>query len=365
MRPNHDMPLTVLNVAYPFAPVGEDAVGGAEQVLSSLDRAIVDAGHTSLVAACEGSQVAGRLFPVPRLDREAFDRPGRRWYTRQLKAAIDRALLLHCVDLVHMHGLDFYDYDLPPGIPVLVTLHLPIEWYGAAELRQAAQRVQLCCVSQSQRRSCPPELGDLPVVENGVDLPPWQADQPRGDFAVVLGRICPEKNVHAALHAGTLAKTPVLVGGRVFPFPEHQAYFHQKVEPMLDPRGGVSHKFLGPVDAARRWELLSQARCLLHPTLAPETSSLVAMEALACGTPVIAYRSGALPEIIEDGVTGFLVDDVRQMADAIHDAGSLSRQTCRRAAEQRFGVHRMVEKYFSLYRSIVATHEYVLERACA
>ena len=83
-----------------------------------------------LVAACEGSDVAGRLFPVPRLERVTFNDPERRWYTRQLKAEIDRALLLHCVDIVHMHGLDFYSYDFPPGIPVLVTLHMPIAWYG-------------------------------------------------------------------------------------------------------------------------------------------------------------------------------------------------------------------------------------------
>src|SRR4051812_27531074 len=97
---DHDMRLTVLNVAYPFAPVGAYAVGGSEQILSLLDRALAKAGHTSLVAACEGSDVAGRLFPVPRLERVTFNDPERLWYTRQLKAEIDRALLLHCVDIV-------------------------------------------------------------------------------------------------------------------------------------------------------------------------------------------------------------------------------------------------------------------------
>src|SRR4051812_40825777 len=97
----HDRRLTVLSVAYPFAPVGADSVGGSEQILSLLDRAFVAAGHTSLVAACQGSQPAGRLFTVPLLECEALDPPERRWYTQQLKAAIDRALLHHRVDLVH------------------------------------------------------------------------------------------------------------------------------------------------------------------------------------------------------------------------------------------------------------------------
>lgn len=361
---NHDARLTVLNVAYPYAPVGADAVGGSEQILSLLDHALAARAHTSLVAACEGSQVAGRLFPVPLLDRSSLDDPERRWYTEQLQAEIDRALLLYCADLVHMHGLDFYEYDLPPGIPALVTLHLPIEWYGVERLKQLPKEIQLCCVSESQRRSCPPELGDVPVVENGVPLPAWSPDQAKEDFAVVLSRICPEKNVHAALEAGTLAKTRVLVGGRVFPFRGHQAYFNERLEPLLNGRArGCRHEFLGPVEAVRRLQLLSRAKCLLHPTVAPETSSLVAMEALACGTPVIAYRSGALPEIIEEGVTGFLVENAEEMAEAIRRVHTISPQNCRRAAERRFGAARMVENYFNLYHSLVREHAW--DRACA
>lgn len=304
--------LTILNVAYPYSPVGSDAVGGAEQILSQVDHAPIHAGHVSLVAASEDSQVAGRLFAVPALDREVLEGPERRWYTAQLEAAIERALLLYFVDLVHMHGLDFYKYTMPPAIPTLVTLHTPIEWYGVERSMATRERAQLCCVSESQRRSCPSELGDLPVVENGVSLDPWRPVEKR-NFAVVLGRICPEKNILAALQAGTRAHMPVVIGGRVFPYRDHQAYFDQELKPLLgNPASAVRHEFLGTVSSTERQELLARAKCLLHPTLAPETSSLVAMEALACGTPVIAYRSGALCEIVEHGVTGFLVDSVEE-----------------------------------------------------
>ena len=362
MWKQNEEPLTVLSVAYPFAPVGVDAVGGSEQILSLLDRALVEQGHISVVAACEGSRPAGRLLPVPVLAHKQLDGPQRAWYRQQLKSAIDRALLLYRVDLVHMHGLDFYEYDLPPAVPVLVTLHLPIAWYGTERLQRIQQRMQLCCVSDSQRRTCPSKLSSLPVIENGIALPPWRGPAKKSDYALVLGRICPEKNVHAALEAGTLANTRVLVGGRVFPYQEHEQYFKQKVAPLLHAEI-VSHRFLGPVGAAQRHELLSDAKCLLHPTLAPETSSLVTMEALAAGTPVIAYRSGALPELIAHGITGFLVDSVEEMADAIRRVDEISPEACRHAAEQNFRAENMVEKYFNLYRAMAREH--VSERAYA
>jgi glycosyltransferase involved in cell wall biosynthesis len=347
------MPLTVLSIAYPFAPTGLDAVGGAEQILSDLDQALVSAGHTSLVVACEGSQAAGTLFAGP-LPGELLNDSERRWATSQFQAAIDRALSFHRVDLVQMHGLDFHEYKLPSNIPVLVTLHLPITWYPKEFWNKYGSNVQFQCVSETQRRTCAPELRDLLVVENGVELPPIA--EKTGDFAIALGRICPEKNMHVALEAGTLANIRVLLGGHVFPYPSHIQYFKEKIRPLLGFEG-TGHAFLGPLVSQRKQQLLAQANCLLHPTLAPETSSLVAMEALAAGTPVIAYRSGALPEIVEDGVTGFLVESAEEMAAAIRKVHTISPQVCRATAERRFSRDRMVKEYFDLYRRLIGVEQ--------
>jgi glycosyltransferase involved in cell wall biosynthesis len=218
-----------------------------------------------------------------------------------------------------------------------------------------APNVQLQCVSETQRRSCAPELRDIPVIANGVDIPP-HVEKSRG-FAIVLGRICPEKNQHAALEAGHRANFPVLLGGQVFPWRNHLAYFREKVEPLLQANGScIQHKFCGPLPPERKHRLLAQARCLLHPTLAPETSSLVAMEALAAGTPVIAFPSGALPEIVDDGVTGFLVQNIDEMAEAIRRVDTIRPCVCREAARCRFSRARMVHQYFELYESLVQAH---------
>jgi glycosyltransferase involved in cell wall biosynthesis len=352
------MRLTVLSVAFPFAPVSAESVGGAEQILSHLDAALVAEGHTSVVVACEGSRPAGTLVSFPLPPQATLSDADQALSTIQVQHAINRALAAHRVDLIHLHGLDLENYALPPDVPVLVTLHLPIAWYSPEVWRKYARRARFCCVSEAQRESLPLQVRDAVVIENGVPLQPFDphhenSDFEKADFALVLGRVCPEKNAHAAFEAGTRAGIRVLLGGEVFPYAGHQKYFRDCIEPRVAPHAEhPRHEFLGRLQHDRKLQLLRQARCLLHPTLAPETSSLVAMEALAAGTPVIAFRSGALPQIVEDGVTGFLVDSVEEMAEALRHVHKLSPLHCRRAAEQRFALNRMVREYFLLYAAI-------------
>ena len=344
------MSLTVLSIGYSLAPVGPDAVGGAEQILSALDRALVAAGHRSIVVAPEGSQTAGTLLataPIPACVMEE----ARALMHRRQRDAIRKALARWPVDLVHMHGLDFPEYQPPLGIPTLVTLHLPASFYPLGALAGERPLTWFNCVSQAQQRTFPALPNMLDAIPNGVPIDRLAARHARRNFVLAVGRICAEKGFHLAIDAAQMAGVPLLLAGQVFPYEAHQQYFAEEIEPRLGP--GV--RFLGGIGLARKRGLLSAARCLLVPSLVAETSSLVAIEALACGTPVVAFPAGALPEIIEHGETGFLVNDTREMAEAIRACGTIDRERCRALARQRFSLDRMTEAYFHVYRRLAAT----------
>lgn len=344
--------LTVLSTAYPLAPVSPDSVGGSEQVLSALDRALVSAGHRSIVVACEGSNVAGELLPIPAMPPGApVDDDAHMLRRAATWDAMVGALASNAVDVVHMHGFDFYQYLPPPGPPLLATLHLPPSWYPDWAIAPANRPdIHVHCVSDSQMRATPPSPNLLPPIANGV--PVAELDLPRRRrcrFALMLARVCPEKGLHLALDAAHAAGVPLLIAGEVFPYPTHQQYFRDEVQPRLDRL----RRYIGPVGFSQKRRLLSAARCLLAPSLVAETSSLVAMEAAACGTPVIAFRNGALPEVVEHGRTGYLVPDARAMADAIREVDRIRPDECRAVARARFSMERMVGDYFDRYHALV------------
>jgi glycosyltransferase involved in cell wall biosynthesis len=332
----------VLSVAYPFAPVGPHAVGGAEQVLAALDAGVVAAGGRSLVLACPGSVVRGALHLLPPVPARIDEAARRRAWAH---AGAEVARLSAQVDVVHLHGLDFARYLPPAGVPALATLHLPLSFYDYDEDLLALRGVKLVCVSRAQRALGGPRWADVPVVENGVSL----AGRPgrKRAFALALGRICPEKALHDAVEAARRADLALGIAGAVFPYDAHQAYLHDVLAPRLDRR----RRLIGAVSGRRKERLLASAQCLVVSSMVAETSSLVAMEALAAGTPVVARRVGALPDIVEHGRTGFLVDTIAEMAEGLAQSRWMSPDECRRAA-RRFDAAAMVASYLALYRRL-------------
>lgn len=339
--------MNILSVAYPLFPVSPDSAGGAEQILGLLDRGLEGGGHKSIVVAAAGSRVNGALVQTPAAGGEITDAVRNEAQQAHLDC-IEHALEQFRVDLVHFHGLDFRAYVPAAHVPKLTTLHLPLAWYSQSIFNISG--VRFCCVSESQARTAPAGL-NLPVISNGIEVRRYRANMPRGNFLLWLGRICPEKGTDIALRIAHRLDLPLVVAGPVHPFADHQAYFRERVEPMLDEK----RRYLHSIGMEQKVQLLAQARCVLIPSLAAETGSLVAMEAIASGTRVIAFRSGALPEIIEHEVTGFIVDSEDEMAKAISRAGEISPELCRKEALRRFDAGRMIKDYIGLYREILAS----------
>ncbi len=345
------MPLTVLSVSYSLGHVSRKTAGGAEQVLTTIDEALMRAGHRSLVLAPAGSRCDGLLVPA-QIPRGILDDNAKHEARRIFKQQIDRILNEFSVDVVHMHGLDFYDYMPERELPIVVSLHLPLSWYAPNAFCRLGPNVTMVAVSQSQARTAPAEVGINTTISNGVDLSRFRPQKRKSNYALAIARICPEKGLHLAIDAAERAGVNLIIAGSVFDYSEHRDYFDAMIRPRLNERS----RFVGLVGGARKANLLAGARCLLVSSLAPETSSLVAMEAMACGTPVVAFPNGALSEVVAHRRTGFLVNDAEEMADAIFACESIAPQVCRDEAEQNFSSARMFAEYLDLYR-MAMSHE--------
>jgi glycosyltransferase involved in cell wall biosynthesis len=259
---------------------------------------------------------------------------------------IGRVLENEAIDLIHFHGLDFHAYVPPdPGrTAMLATLHLPLAWYPSQIFDLPG--ITFNCVSQNQAASANGRC--LTFIANGIDASHYSAAG-TPQHLLFIGRICPEKGPDIALRVARLLDLPLIVAGPIHAFHAHQEYFNACVQPLLDSK----RRYVGPIDLAQKREFLSAARAVLIPSLAPETSSLVAMEAAASGVPVIAYGSGALPEVIRHGQTGFIVKSEQQMADVVSRLNSIPPGECQRHARKQFNADRMADRYLDLYTHVL------------
>lgn len=340
--------LTVLSVASSFVPVGRDTTGGSEQITYRLDEALTKQGHRSIVVGCRGSKIAGTLVPVePILDERKNILP-ETWASH--REAVVGALSRWPVDLVHIHSIDFLELMPPPGIRTLITLHMPSYWYPPDALAPQRENTWMHGVSVTQHKTFADGLELLDPIPNGVPIDELAARHAKRRFALNIGRICPEKGVHIAVDAAKRCDLPLLVAGDVFPFDAHVRYMNEEVLPRLDH----ARRFIGPLGFDRKRRYMSAARCVLIPVQEPETSCLVAMEAIACGTPVIAFAMGALAEIVKHGETGFLVKDEYEMAQAMKEVDNIDPETCRRFARQRLSLELMTSRYIERYRALIA-----------
>lgn len=317
-------------------------------------------GMLTIVAASAGSQVSGELFATgdPCTLTDDYERRRAEHEKRIVEFVRQRAGEGRAFDLVHDMSGSFWKRAAQIKVPVLATLHLPRSFYPAEGFQDIPANVCFNCVSASQSRSFADLSAMLGVVANGISLDEFgpQSDpdavQTPGERAGLLwlGRICEEKAPHLALEFAGRAGLPIIIAGQVYPFSYHQKYFEREMAPRL--RQIPNATFVSKPSFVLKRKLLRQSKALLITSLAEETSSLVAMEAAASGTPVIAFRRGALPEVVMDQVTGFVVDDVAAAVDACRRVDVISNAACTAHARENFSDAKMAEGYARLYARI-------------
>jgi glycosyltransferase involved in cell wall biosynthesis len=209
--------------------------------------------------------------------------------------------------------------------------------------KQYEDRVHYVAISEANRH---PDLRYAATIHHGIPLADFPFDPHGGEDLLFFGRIHPDKGASEAIMAARRSGRKLIMAGIV----QDQTYHNEQVVPALDDRSVV---YLGPVGGAARAKTLGSARALLHLINFDEPFGLSVVEALACGTPVIACNRGSMPELIDDGVTGFLVDSPNAAVDAINRIGEIDRAACRAAVSARFTVDRMADRYLALYRSIL------------
>ncbi|HSB76536.1 MAG TPA: glycosyltransferase [Terriglobales bacterium] len=347
--------LRILYVAYPLLPVWEGSAGGAEQMLRVTERHMADRGHCTVMAASDGSQAAGELLGTgpAAVQPDCLPERNREHNARILQFLARRQRTQRRFDLLHDMSGTFWPQAAVLSVPVLATLHLPRTFYPASMWENIPANVFFNCVSGAQAGA----FADLPrllgVVGNGIEVERFPLESHKDGYLLWLGRICQEKGPHLAIQAARGAGLRLILAGQVYPFSYHQQYFEREIAPHLND-GAAGVRLAENPDPKEKLKLLQHARALLVPSLAEETSSLVAMEAAACGTPVVAFGRGALPEVVREGVTGFLVNSVEEMAQAAGRCGEIEPAECRRHAERHFSAADMADAYEQLYGRMLA-----------
>ncbi|HEX6723036.1 MAG TPA: glycosyltransferase family 4 protein [Burkholderiaceae bacterium] len=341
--------MKIAQIAPLMESVPPQTYGGTERVVSYLTEALVDLGHDVTLFASGDSSTAARLVPVVprslRLDPDRHD--WLMWHTVMLDRVFELASEF---DVIHFH-VDFLHYPLVRHCPTpcLTTLHGRLDVPDLLPLHRHFREQALVSISQNQRKPLGAACRWLATVHHGLPEHLYRFRERPDDYFAFVGRISPEKRVDRAIQVAQATGVKLRIAAKVDRVDE--AYFKREIEPLLDH---PLVEYIGEITQAEKDRFIGGARALLFPIDWPEPFGLVMIEALACGTPVIAWRCGSVPEVIEHGVSGFIVADTAQAVDAARRIGEIDRGGCRRAYERRFTARRMAERYVEVYSALDA-----------
>jgi glycosyltransferase involved in cell wall biosynthesis len=315
--------------------------GPWEQITSLLTEGLVARGvDVTLFATLDSVTKAALDGVVPTGYEESDTIDGRVWEAIHVSHALDRSGEF---DLIHNH-LDWLPlaFSSHSAAPMVTTIH----GFSGQNILPAyvRSRSHFVSISDSDRS---PDLEYLATVHHGVDLSGLPFHPAGGDDLVLFGRIHPDKGTDIAIEIARRAGRRLIMCGIV----QDRDYFAEIVEPAID---GEQVVYLGSVGPEERGTILGSGAALLHPIRFAEPFGLSVVESMACGTPVIAYRKGSMPEVVDDGVTGFLVASADEAVSAVGRIGEIDRAGCSARARARFSADRMVEEYLAIYRKIIS-----------
>jgi glycosyltransferase involved in cell wall biosynthesis len=323
------------------------AYGGTERVISNLTESLVQLGHDVTLYATGDSQTSARLVPGvtqgvnfdPEIDINAY-------HIGMLKSVYEHA---DEFDIIHSH----LDYLTLPFVgtattPTVVTLHGRSDTpeFTNAYQAYADAGANFVAISQSQRRS-QPNLNWIATIHHGVDIQSFTFYPKAENYLCFVGRIAPDKRPERAIEIAKRVGLPLKIAAKIGP--QDRDFFASKVEPLLDS----SIEFLGQLDENKKRDLIGHALALLLPIDWPEPFGMVFIEALASGTPVLTCPLGAAPEVLTDGLTGYLRRTVDELVEAVYELPSISRAGCRRYAAERFDMRRMTMRYLNVYSRLL------------
>ena len=339
-------PLRIGMVAPPWFELPPRGYGGTEAVVASLVDGLVDRGHEVVLVASGSHRTKAtrfhRVYDVPPTERLGEPVP-------EVVTAAEAARVLAeaDVDLVHDHTLAGPLLARGRPQPTVVTAHGPVVGEDGRYFEALGSSVDVVAISDAQRR-LNPKLNWVGTVHNAIDVSSFPYRAEKDDYVLWLGRFSPQKAPDLAIEAARAAGRRIVLAGKLNEAPERR-YFEERVAPLLGP--GV--EYVGEADATVKRELLSGAQALVFPIQWEEPFGMVMIEAMACGTPVVALRRGSVPEVVVDGVTGLIVDEPAELPEAIVRAQALDPAASRRRAAEDFDVPVMAERYERVYRMLV------------
>jgi glycosyltransferase involved in cell wall biosynthesis len=349
--PHARAPLRIAMLAPPWLSVPPRGYGGVESVVSALTEALVRRGHAVTLFCAPGSASSATVETL--LDASHPDEIERSLYevdhVSRAFHAIDRAAATRRpFDVIHDHcGFTALAMADRISTPIVHTLHGQFTAATAAFYVRHAHKATLVGVSRAQLDSAPPELGEFDVIPNPIDMSAWPLRERKDDYVLWIGRMTPEKGPHRAIAAALAADVPLVLAGVIQP--GKQAFFDAEVAPHID---GVRVRFAGEVGGEIKRSLFARARGLLMPIRWEEPFGMVMVEAMACGTPVIAFPEGAARELVVDGTTGFLVEDEAGMAAAIGRLSTIAAPECRDWVAAHCDTEIVAGGYEQVYRSL-------------